>query len=167
MIQTDAAINPGNSGGALVDKNGNLVGINTAIISQTGSYTGYSFAVPSNIVKKIVYDLMDFGSVKRAVLGITMQPIDNKIADEYNIILEEKTNSHFHVWLMPRHKWMLEKFGKIIQNIKSIQEYALENMRTDENIKNIAETCKILKRELNKFSFFVAKKWNMCYNCFT
>ena len=85
FIQTDAAVNPGNSGGALVDKNGNLVGINTAIISQTGSYTGYSFAVPANIVKKIVYDLMDFGSVKRAVLGITMQPIDDKIAKELKL----------------------------------------------------------------------------------
>ena len=81
FIQTDAAVNPGNSGGALVDKAGNLVGINTAIISQTGSYTGYSFAVPSNIVKKIAYDLMDFGSVKRAVLGISMKPIDDKIAE--------------------------------------------------------------------------------------
>ena len=85
FIQTDAAVNPGNSGGALVDKNGNLVGINTAIISQTGSYTGYSFAVPSNIVKKIAYDLMDFGSVKRAVLGIVMQPIDDKIAEELKL----------------------------------------------------------------------------------
>ena len=85
FIQTDAAVNPGNSGGALVDKYGNLVGINTAIISQTGSYTGYSFAVPSNIVKKIVYDLIDFGSVKRAVLGITMQQIDDKIADELKL----------------------------------------------------------------------------------
>ena len=85
FIQTDAAVNPGNSGGALVDKSGNLVGINTAIISQTGSYTGYSFAVPSNIVKKIVYDLMDFGSVKRALLGITMQPIDDKIAKELKL----------------------------------------------------------------------------------
>ena len=85
FIQTDAAVNPGNSGGALVDKNGNLVGINTAIISQTGSYSGYSFAVPANIVKKIVYDLMDFGSVKRAVLGITMQPIDDKIAKELKL----------------------------------------------------------------------------------
>ncbi len=85
FIQTDAAVNPGNSGGALVDRAGNLVGINTAIISQTGSYTGYSFAVPSNIVKKIAYDLMDFGSVKRAVLGITMQPIDDKIADDLKL----------------------------------------------------------------------------------
>ena len=85
FIQTDAAVNPGNSGGALVDKAGNLVGINTAIISQTGSYAGYSFAVPSNIVKKIVYDLMDFGSVKRALLGITMQPVDDKIAKEMKL----------------------------------------------------------------------------------
>ena len=85
FIQTDAAVNPGNSGGALVDKTGRLVGINTAIISQTGSYTGYSFAVPSNIVKKIVYDLIDFGSVKRAMLGITMQPIDDKIAEELKL----------------------------------------------------------------------------------
>ena len=85
FIQTDAAVNPGNSGGALVDKAGRLVGINTAIISQTGSYTGYSFAVPSNIVKKIVYDLIDFGSVNRAMLGITMQPIDDKIAEELKL----------------------------------------------------------------------------------
>ena len=85
FIQTDAAVNPGNSGGALVDKNGNLVGINTAIISQTGSYTGYSFAVPSNIVKKIVYDLIDFGSVKRALLGITMREIDDKIAQDLKL----------------------------------------------------------------------------------
>ena len=85
FIQTDAAVNPGNSGGALVDKSGNLVGINTAIYSQTGSYTGYSFAVPVNIVKKIVYDLIDFGSVQRALLGITMQPIDDKIADELKL----------------------------------------------------------------------------------
>ena len=85
FIQTDAAVNPGNSGGALVDKAGNLVGINTAIISKTGSYTGYSFAVPSNIVRKIAYDLMDFGSVKRAVLGIVMQPIDDKIAEDLKL----------------------------------------------------------------------------------
>ncbi len=85
FIQTDAAVNPGNSGGALVDKAGNLVGVNTAIISQTGSYTGYSFAIPSNIVRKIANDLIDFGSVKRALLGITMRDIDQKIADELKL----------------------------------------------------------------------------------
>ncbi len=71
FIQTDAAVNPGNSGGALVNKAGRLVGINTAIVSTTGSYSGYSFAVPSNIVSRIVSDLIDFGSVKRVMLGIT------------------------------------------------------------------------------------------------
>lgn len=85
FIQTDAAVNPGNSGGALVDKSGQLVGVNTAIISQTGSYAGYSFAVPSNIVKKIVNDLIDFGSVKRALLGVTMSPIDDKFAKELKL----------------------------------------------------------------------------------
>ncbi|MBR3096982.1 MAG: trypsin-like peptidase domain-containing protein, partial [Bacteroidales bacterium] len=82
FIQTDAAVNPGNSGGALVNKRGELVGINTAIVSQTGSYSGYSFAVPVNIVKRVAADLIDFGSVKRAVLGITMQPIDKKIQED-------------------------------------------------------------------------------------
>ena len=85
FIQTDAAVNPGNSGGALVDKAGNLVGINTAIVSQTGAYAGYSFAVPVNIVKKIVSDLIDYGSVRRALLGVTMRPIDQKIADELKL----------------------------------------------------------------------------------
>ena len=85
FIQTDAAVNPGNSGGALVNKKGELVGINTAIVSQTGSYTGYSFAVPVNIVKRVAEDLMDFGSVKRAVLGISMGTVDKKFADEMKL----------------------------------------------------------------------------------
>lgn len=85
FIQTDAAVNPGNSGGALVNKKGELVGINTAIVSQTGSYTGYSFAVPVNIVKRVAEDLMDFGSVKRAVLGITMGTVDKNFADEMKL----------------------------------------------------------------------------------
>ncbi len=85
FIQTDAAVNPGNSGGALVNKAGELVGINTAIISTTGSYTGYSFAVPSNIVSKIVSDLIDFGSVKRALLGVTMSPVTDKIAKDMKL----------------------------------------------------------------------------------
>ena len=80
FIQTDAAVNPGNSGGALVNKTGELVGINTAIVSQTGSYSGYSFAVPANIVKKVVGDLIDFGSVKRAVLGIQMVDLGEALA---------------------------------------------------------------------------------------
>ncbi len=85
FIQTDAAVNPGNSGGALVNKKGELVGINTAIVSQTGSYSGYSFAIPVNIVRRVVEDLIDYGSVKRAMLGITMLSVDKKIADEMKL----------------------------------------------------------------------------------
>jgi len=70
FIQTDAAVNPGNSGGALVNTNGELIGINTMISSMTGSYVGYSFAVPSNVTKKIVEDIMEFGNVQRGILGI-------------------------------------------------------------------------------------------------
>ena len=97
FIQTDAAVNPGNSGGALVNKKGELVGINTAIVSQTGSYTGYSFAVPVNIVKRVASDLIDFGSVKRAVLGITMQPVSTL---EKKTQEELKLNSNNGVYIV-------------------------------------------------------------------
>lgn len=71
FIQTDAAVNPGNSGGALVNTNGDLIGINTAITSPTGSYVGFSFAVPSNIAKKVVEDILEYGNVQKGILGIT------------------------------------------------------------------------------------------------
>lgn len=75
FIQTDAAVNPGNSGGALVNTNGQLVGINTAITSQTGSYVGYSFAVPSNIARKVIEDIMEYGNVQNGILGIVGLPL--------------------------------------------------------------------------------------------
>lgn len=81
FIQTDAAVNPGNSGGALVNTRGELVGINTLIQSQTGSYIGYSFAVPEAIVKKVVVDLKQYGVVQRALLGIGFQVIDQNFID--------------------------------------------------------------------------------------
>ncbi len=85
FIQTDAAVNPGNSGGALVNIKGELVGINTAIISNTGSYAGYSFAVPVNIVKKISDDFIHYGSVQRAVLGVSMQNISQDFMTKYRL----------------------------------------------------------------------------------
>jgi Do/DeqQ family serine protease len=85
FIQTDAAVNPGNSGGALVNTSGNLVGINTAIASQTGSYTGYSFAVPVSIVKKVVADLMEYGKVQRGVLGVTIRDVNSELAKEMEL----------------------------------------------------------------------------------
>lgn len=83
FIQTDAAINPGNSGGALVDLDGNLVGINTAIASKTGSYVGYGFAIPSKIVAKIIKDLKEHGWVQRAFCGLSVQDIEGALADKY------------------------------------------------------------------------------------
>ena len=78
FIQTDAAVNPGNSGGALVSPDGLLVGINTAIASQTGSYSGYSFAVPSNLVLKVINDIKSYGMVQRAFIGVVIQDVDQK-----------------------------------------------------------------------------------------
>ncbi|RTE52557.1 PDZ domain-containing protein [Arenibacter aquaticus] len=85
FIQTDAAVNPGNSGGALVNTNGDLIGINTAITSQTGSYVGYSFAVPSNIAKKVVEDIMEYGNVQKGILGINTVPMNSPYAIENGI----------------------------------------------------------------------------------
>jgi Do/DeqQ family serine protease len=85
FIQTDAAVNPGNSGGALVNTRGELVGINTAITSRTGSFIGYSFAVPSNIAKKVVEDLMEFGNVQKAILGISGGELNNRAAENLDI----------------------------------------------------------------------------------
>lgn len=81
FIQTDAAVNPGNSGGALVNLNGELIGINSAIATTTGSYSGYSFAIPVNLVKKVVDDLLEFGQVQRGILGIQIRDVTPELAD--------------------------------------------------------------------------------------
>ena len=86
FIQTDAAVNQGNSGGALVNLKGKLVGINTAIATQTGSYSGYSFAVPATLVKKVMEDLLEFGVVQRALLGVSIQPVTAKLVEEEGLL---------------------------------------------------------------------------------
>lgn len=85
FIQTDAVVNPGNSGGALVNTDGELIGINTAIASNNGAFQGYSFAVPVNIVKKVVSDMVEFGAVQRAYIGVNIQDIDSKLASDKNL----------------------------------------------------------------------------------
>jgi len=85
FIQTDAAVNPGNSGGALVNTNGDLIGINTAISSQTGSYIGYSFAVPSNIARKVIEDIMEYGNVQNGILGIKGGTLNSSAAEEIGV----------------------------------------------------------------------------------
>lgn len=85
FLQTDAAVNPGNSGGALVNTRGELIGINTAIASRTGSYVGYSFAVPSNNARKIIEDIMEYGFVQKGMLGISGRDLNGKLAGELNL----------------------------------------------------------------------------------
>ncbi|WP_299365822.1 trypsin-like peptidase domain-containing protein [Winogradskyella sp.] len=89
FIQTDAAVNPGNSGGALVNTNGDLIGINTAISSRDGSYIGYSFAVPSNIARKIVNDIMEYGNVQNGILGVVGGTLNSKSAEQLGTDITE------------------------------------------------------------------------------
>ncbi|TDB68904.1 Do family serine endopeptidase [Arundinibacter roseus] len=89
FIQTDAVVNPGNSGGALVNLKGELIGINTAIASPTGSFAGYAFAVPASIVKKVSGDLIKFGNVQRGYLGIVLDDLDSRKAEEYGVKVNE------------------------------------------------------------------------------
>ncbi|MFW5851896.1 MAG: Do family serine endopeptidase [Bacteroidota bacterium] len=89
FIQTDAAINPGNSGGALTNMHGDLVGINTAIASPTGSYSGYGFAVPANIVTKVIYDLKKYGIVQRGFIGVSIRDVDSKLIKEKDLSVSD------------------------------------------------------------------------------
>ena len=128
FIQTDAAINPGNSGGALVNLSGELIGVNTAIASKTGSYVGYGFAIPSNIVSKIIEDLKQYGIVQRGFVGIDVIDIDGDMAEKLNIpngVLIKRVNDRNE-----EAKSKLEagdivvKFdGKIIDAKSSFDEY--------------------------------------------
>lgn len=97
FIQTDAAVNPGSSGGALINTDGELIGINAAIASPTGSYAGYAYAIPSNLMKKVVGDLLKFGSVQRGYLGISMAPEDLDDAHKKELGITDNING---VWVM-------------------------------------------------------------------
>lgn len=93
FIQTDAVVNPGNSGGALINANGRLIGINTAIASPTGAYAGYSFAIPSNMVKRIVADIIENGDIERVNLGIGGYDVNDQLVKEFDL----KTNKGFYI----------------------------------------------------------------------
>jgi Do/DeqQ family serine protease len=102
FIQTDAAINPGNSGGALVNRSGELVGINTAILSRTGSYTGYAFAVPVDIARKVFNDLVKFGVVQKALLGANVVEYDYASAQKYDLNTDVKNYNGVLIQLVER-----------------------------------------------------------------
>jgi S1-C subfamily serine protease len=89
FIQTDAAVNPGNSGGALVDSEGKLLGINTAIATPTGTYAGYSFAIPSNLMKKVVDEIIENGDIEGATLGVSGYTLNEDVINEFNLKVEK------------------------------------------------------------------------------
>lgn len=120
FLQTDAAVNPGNSGGALVNTNGELVGINTAISSQTGSYIGYSFAVPSNIARKVIEDIMEYGNVQNGILGIQGGALNSAMAKEIGVSDTEGVYVDSVVEDSGAEKAGLQK-GDIIKEIDNIK----------------------------------------------
>ncbi|MBL4658450.1 MAG: Do family serine endopeptidase [Flavobacteriales bacterium] len=120
FIQTDAAVNPGNSGGALVNTRGELVGINSAIASPTGSYSGYSFAIPVNMVQKVVTDLKEFGSVQRAYIGITIKNLTGAMADDLGL---DKIDGVYVSGLQEKGAAKLAgiKVGDVIRKVESVE----------------------------------------------
>lgn len=129
FIQTDAAVNPGNSGGALVNTKGELVGINTAIASQTGSYSGYSFAVPVNLVNKVMRDLIDFGIVQRAFMGVQIADINqelkekNKLPSTKGVFIAAITDGGGADKAGIKKNWVILKVGsKEVNSVASLQE---------------------------------------------
>lgn len=128
-IQTDAAVNPGNSGGALVDVNGRLVGINSAIASKTGYYTGYSFAIPANLMVKIVRELIQHGSFERGRFGVGVVPMDEELRKELNISAEqgvvitelEDQGSAKYAGLLPNDV-IFEVNNKSIKSVEDLQK---------------------------------------------
>ena len=139
FIQTDAAVNQGNSGGALVNLKGELVGINTAIATPTGSYAGYSFAVPVSLVRKVMNDLIEFGAVQRALLGVTIRNVDAPLADREGLDVVEgvyiegvATESAASEAGMEPGDVILEIDDKSVANVAELQEQVARNRPGDQ-----------------------------------
>ena len=129
FIQTDAAVNPGNSGGALVNLKGELIGINTAIATPTGTYAGYSFAVPTSLVEKVIADLKEYGVVQRALLGVGIRNVDANLADEKNLeiisgvyIDNVNENSAADEAGIQEGDVIVEVEGRAVKNVAQLQE---------------------------------------------
>jgi serine protease Do len=168
FIQTDAAINPGNSGGALVDLSGYLVGVNTAIASKTGSYVGYGFAIPSNIVSKTIEDLKEYGEVQRGFAGVDVVDIDGEIEDKLSVasgvLVKRLTNTNEEATTLLKAGDVITKIdGKVIDakatfdermaylrpgDIVKLEVYRDGNPRdVDLTLVNKEGTTKLLKKE--------------------
>lgn len=139
FIQTDAAVNPGNSGGALVNLKGELVGINTAIATQTGSFSGYSFAVPAKLVKKVIDDLKEYGQVQRALLGVSIRDVDAELAESEDLSVLKgiyingvSNNSAAEEAGIESGDVIVEIDGKVVNSVAELQETIAVNRPGDE-----------------------------------
>ncbi|MFY0606219.1 MAG: trypsin-like peptidase domain-containing protein [Cyclobacteriaceae bacterium] len=155
FIQTDAAINPGNSGGALVNTNGELIGINTAILSRTGSYTGYGFAVPSNIVKKVYADIKDYGEVQKAFLGSAFIDINSELASKMSledlsgvIVANVQNESAAAKAKIEKGDVIREINGVNVENRAFLEEYLANLYPGDEITLSIERDSKILSKKI-------------------
>ncbi|MEP2772814.1 MAG: trypsin-like peptidase domain-containing protein [Fulvivirga sp.] len=139
FIQTDAAVNPGNSGGALVNLNGELIGINTAIATPTGNYAGYSFAVPVSLVKKVIDDLLEFGEVQRGLLGIRIGDVNARLAELQDLsvvngvfISQVNENSAALEAGLEAGDVIIAIDGTAVNNVSELQEMVARNRPGDE-----------------------------------
>jgi len=139
FIQTDAAVNPGNSGGALVNLKGELIGINTAIATPTGNYTGYSFAVPVSLVKKVIDDLLEFGEVKRGLLGIRIGDVDARLAEVRDLsvvngvfVSQVNENSAAEEAGIEQGDVIVAINGVSVNNVSELQELVARNRPGDD-----------------------------------
>ncbi len=142
FIQTDAAVNPGNSGGALVNLKGELIGINTAIASQTGSFAGYSFAVPVSIVRKIVDDLKEYGTVQRGFLGVSIRDVNAALAAEENLSVKRGV----YVAEVNENSAAKEagiKKGDVIVKVNEENVYTSSELQAKIGVKRPGETVKL------------------------
>ncbi|WP_271406114.1 trypsin-like peptidase domain-containing protein [Tenacibaculum soleae] len=164
FIQTDAAVNPGNSGGALVNTRGELIGINTAISSKTGSFIGYSFAVPSNIAKKIVDDLLEFGSVQEAILGIGIDNQENNLEGVKIGSIDEdsealKAGLHEGDIITKVNNIKISKFSELKGQLTAKRPGEYVKVTVNRNGKDLIKTVKLSKKStFTSFSFGVQLK---------
>lgn len=179
FLQTDAVVNPGNSGGALVNLAGELIGINTAIASNTGTFSGYSFAVPSTLVKKVMDDLMKYGTVQRGLLGVSIQSVSPELADYLNkkfpvdqgvYVGGVNENSAGQAAGLKEGDIIISIDGKAVNNVSMLQEMVArkrpgdkveveyirdgKNTKATATLKNFSGDTNIVKKEVPKtFSF--------------
>jgi Do/DeqQ family serine protease len=159
FIQTDAAVNPGNSGGALVNSRGELIGINAAIKSPTGSYSGYSFAIPVNIMKKVVNDILEFGVVQRAFIGVSIRNIDADLAAQEEL----KTMSGVYVADVAANGAAKDagmESGDIVKSVNGVEVKSVAELQSQIGLFNPGDEVRVLVNRKGKEHAFTLKLRN-------